>query len=225
MSSDAQINANRENAKLSTGPTSLDGRRKVAMNAMKHNFTGQTCLVHEHEVADYKKHFESFRKEYRPVGPTEEFLVQSLADLAWSTQKVRCEIQNRTALAGLSSNAAHPNETHTPEITAAWGQAAKSETNAPTLNTLGIYEARKVRLFNTTRKELIAIQTERKVQQKQEFEQAIALRKLDNATREPSDLEWNPSENGFVCSLEQIDREINLRERFQRLQLRQKNAA
>ena len=224
MTTDEQINANRENAKLSTGPTSLEGRRKVAMNAVKHNHTGQTCLVHEHEVADYKKHFESFRKEYRPVGPTEEFLVQSLADLAWSTQKVRCDIQNRTALSGLSG-AAHPNETHTPEITAAWGQAAKSETNAPTLNTLGIYESRKVRLFNTTRKELIAIQTERKAQQKQEFEHAIALRKLDNATREPGDLEWNPSQNGFVCSLEQIDREINLRERFQRLQLRVKNAA
>ena len=221
---DAQINANRENAKLSTGPTSLEGRRKVAMNAVKHNHTGQTCLVHAHEVEDYKKHFESFRKEYRPVGPTEEFLVQSLADLAWSTQKVRCDIQNRTALSGLSG-ADRPNETHTPEITAAWGQAAKSETNAPTLNTLGIYESRKVRLFNTTRKELIAIQTERKAQQKQELEHAIALRKLDNATREPGDLEWNPSQNGFVCTLEQIDREINLRERWQRIQQRAKNAA
>jgi hypothetical protein len=225
MTTDAQINANRENAKLSTGPMSPDGRRKVAMNAVKHNFTGQTCLVHQHEVEDYKKHFESFRKEYRPVGPTEEFLVQSLADLAWSTQKVRCEIQSRTALSGMSSDAAHPNETHTPEITAAWGQAAKSQTNAPTLNTLGIYESRKVRLFNTTRKELMAIQTERKAQQNQELEHAIALRKLDNATREPGDLEWNPSQNGFVCSLEQIDREINLRERFQRLQSRLKNAA
>jgi hypothetical protein len=50
------------------------------MNAVKHGFAGRTVVLHEHEVADYKKHFQAFRDEYSPVGPTEEFLVQSLAE-------------------------------------------------------------------------------------------------------------------------------------------------
>jgi hypothetical protein len=56
------------------------------MNAMKHTFCGQTCIIPEHEMEAYTKHFESFRKEFRPVGASEEFLVQSLAELTWTTQ-------------------------------------------------------------------------------------------------------------------------------------------
>src|SRR5260370_28815327 len=86
MTTESQVFANRANAKLSTGPTTPAGRKKVSMNAVKHNFCGQTCVIPEHEMEAYTKHFESFRKEFRPLGPSEEFLVQSLAELTRLSQ-------------------------------------------------------------------------------------------------------------------------------------------
>jgi hypothetical protein len=43
--SEKQLLANLMNARLSSGPRSLAGKKKVAMNAIKHNFCGQTVVV------------------------------------------------------------------------------------------------------------------------------------------------------------------------------------
>jgi hypothetical protein len=206
MSSDAQINANRENAKKSSGP-SLEGRKKTRMNATTHGYAGQTVVIPEHEVEAYQKHFASFHAEYQPVGPTETFLVQSLADLSFSATQIRALSTSRIYLAG-ARPVHNTNETHSPETENAMAQAFSAANLAPTLNNLGIYEQRKVRLFNTTRRELIAIQTERKLREKEELEEAARLRQADQQTRQPHENEWHPSENGFVCSLAEIDRYI-----------------
>ena len=207
MSSDAQINANRENAKKSTGPTSHDGKKKSRMNAVTHGFAGQTVIIAEHEVEAYRNHFDAFHAEYRPVGPTETFLVHSLADLSFSASQIRTLSTNRLYLAG-ARPLPNPNATHTPETENAMGQAFSAVELAPCLNTLGIYESRKLRTFHSTRKELLAIQTERKLREKEEMEEAAKLRQADQKTRQPHEKEWHPSENGFVCSLAEIDRYI-----------------
>jgi hypothetical protein len=224
MSTEAQINANRENAKHSTGPTSPTGKKASRMNAVKHNFAGQTCIVAAHEVEAYKKHFDAFHDEYRPVGPTEEFMVQSLADLSWSSSQIRAQISNRMYLAG-ARPVHNPNDTHTPETSNAMAQAFAAAEIAPTINTLGIYEQRKTRLFMSTRKELVQIQAERKAKEQAELELAAALRKDDKANRQPDEPEWHPSQNGFVCSLQEIDRYIALQTRLNRIKGPQKMAA
>jgi hypothetical protein len=40
------------------------------------------------------------------------------------------------------------------------------------------------------------------------MEEAAKLRQADQKTRQPHEKEWHPSENGFVCSLAEIDRYI-----------------
>jgi hypothetical protein len=206
MSSDAQINANRENAKKSTGP-SQEGRKKTRMNATTHGYAGQTVVIPDHEVEAYRNHFDAFHAEYRPVGPTETFLVHSLADLSFGTSQIRTVATNRLYLAG-ARPVHNTNESHSPETENAMAQAFSAKDIAPSINTLGIYEARKMRLFTTTRKELLAIQTERKLREKEELEEAARLRQADQKTRQPHENEWHPSENGFVCSLAEIDRYI-----------------
>ena len=206
MSSDAQINANRENAKKSTGP-SQEGKKKSRMNAVTHGHAGLTVVIPDHEVEAYKKHFDSFHAEYRPVGPTETFLVHSLADLSFGTSQIRTVITNRLYLAG-ARPVHNSNETHSAETDNAMAQAFSAKDITPSINTMGIYEARKMRLFNTTRKELLAIQTERKLREKEELEEGALLRQADQKTRQPHENEWHPSENGFVCSLAEIDRYI-----------------
>ena len=52
--SDARLNANRENAKKSTGPTSSEGKAKSSLNAVKCNLTGNSLLfATEAEAARY----------------------------------------------------------------------------------------------------------------------------------------------------------------------------
>src|SRR5271170_1404529 len=92
--SDAQLRANQLNAGFSTGPTSEEGKRKVRLNPLIHGFSGHTCLIPDHEKEDYKRHFSSFRDDYKPKSRTEEFLVQSLAELSWSTQQIRTVSSN-----------------------------------------------------------------------------------------------------------------------------------
>jgi hypothetical protein len=136
-----QLRANRENSKRSTGPVTPEGRRKVAMNAIKHSFAGQTMLLQSHEVDAFNRHFESFRKEYRPGTATEQFLVQSLAEISWSTQQVRAALANAMTIAG---NREWPDvhESHTPEIGTAIARSRAVEIAAKELNLFSIYESR-----------------------------------------------------------------------------------
>ena len=216
LTSDSQIRANRANSQHSTGPTSDEGKRQVAMNAIKHSFAGQTVVVPAHEADAYNQHFETFRKEYRPSGPTEAFLVQSLAEISYSVQQIRAQTTNATSLAG-NRGIRTLNATSTPEIQCALGQADLAQELAPKLNLYGIYENRKMRLFNTTLQRLMELQTIRRAQEQADLEEAARYRKLCKANRDPNQPAWHPSENGFVCSLELIDRYIALEERLARL--------
>jgi len=201
-----QLRANQQNAQLSTGPKTSEGKHKVSMNSLKHGFAGQTVILQPHEIPAYEKHFEAFRKEYKPVGPTEEFLVQSLADLSFSVTQLRAVMTNRMTVIGLRA-IPNDNDSHTEETATAVSRARSINDEGPSLDTLGRYEQRKMRQFHTTRKELVAIQAARKAEEKAALEEAATLRRAD-AT-------WRPEENGFVYSLAEIDRFIQLQQRLQ----------
>ena len=193
-----QASANRANAKKSTGPRTADGRRTVSLNGLKHGFAGQTCFVPDHEKEAYAQHFKDFRAEYKPKTKTEEFMVQSLAELSWSVQQIRAVINNLMSLIGTGKI---PYQTGDPNQDFSLAQAANTVDHAKQLNLLGIYETRKSKLFNTTRKELEDLQSKRKALEAEELEEAAAVRLTSPKT-------WQPAHNGFACSIEEIDRYI-----------------
>jgi hypothetical protein len=207
--------ANQQNAQKSSGPRSEAGKKKVSMNAIKHNFCGQTVIVLEHEREAYNAHFQSFRDEYQPVGPTEQYMVQTLADLSWASTKIRCLIDDRITWAALKHG--QPEDSNaTTEVQTGMSQGFEMIKLAPSIATLGLYDQRKTRMFLTTRKELAQIQTERKAKQKSDLAEAARIRQHDLLTILPGEEEWHPSQNGFVCSKEEIDRYIARQERFNR---------
>ena len=104
MISHKQYMANLLNAQMSTGPQSDANKRKVSLNSLTHGFAGQTCFVPEHEREAYIAHFQSFRAEWKPKGPTEQYMVQSLAELSWSTQQIRAVVNNIMSLLGTKSS-------------------------------------------------------------------------------------------------------------------------
>ena len=86
--SEAQLIANRANAKLSRGPKTESGRIKSSHNAVKTALTGQTILLPTDDVAAYEKIGQIFVDQYKPATNEEERLVQSLIDAEWRLLRI-----------------------------------------------------------------------------------------------------------------------------------------
>jgi len=88
MTSKKQIEANRRNAKKSTGPKTEEGKAKSSMNALKHGLTSQRVWLNEEE----KKDFHGFRlglvDELEPWGSLETQFVCRIAAQMWRLARV-----------------------------------------------------------------------------------------------------------------------------------------
>ena len=87
MATEKQINANRENAKLSQGPTSEAGLADAALNNFRH---GLAVTTNEHFGILYNENKEKFDEllanlntQYAPANETETILVRHMAQHDW----------------------------------------------------------------------------------------------------------------------------------------------
>ena len=94
MSSDAQLLANRENAKLSTGPKTDAGKQKSARNATVHGFYAKAFIVRDDEKADFELLRDELYSEYQPVDTTSEDLLQQILHASWNLHRLR-RIENQ----------------------------------------------------------------------------------------------------------------------------------
>jgi hypothetical protein len=88
MASEEQINANRENGKLSHGAVTPEGRNICKMNALKHGLTGGPIVMAFEEVAAYEKNLASVFNHYKPVTDLEKSTVQEVADTKWKLLRI-----------------------------------------------------------------------------------------------------------------------------------------
>jgi len=90
MISERQLDANRRNAAKSHGPTTPEGRAAVRHNALKHGFTAaEIILPTVEEKIDFQQFRFAFEEEYKPVGPTEEVLVEDMVVSRWRLNRIR----------------------------------------------------------------------------------------------------------------------------------------
>ena len=90
MISERQQDANRRNAAKSHGPITPEGRAAVRHNALKHGFTAaEIVLPTVEEQLDFQQFRFSFEEEYKPVGPTEEVLVEDIVIARWRLSRIR----------------------------------------------------------------------------------------------------------------------------------------
>ena len=85
MSTQAQVAANQANAQLSTGPKSEAGRAAAARNNFRHGLTtsSEFWVLPSESQTDYLKLLAQFQQEHQPETPTEEALVQAMAEHHW----------------------------------------------------------------------------------------------------------------------------------------------
>jgi hypothetical protein len=90
--SERRAEANRRNARYSTGPKTARGKRVVARNAIKHGLLAREVVIRsgegEENLQDFDKLIKGLLKHYEPVGTVEESLVQTIAACWWRKARI-----------------------------------------------------------------------------------------------------------------------------------------
>jgi hypothetical protein len=87
MSSFRQIEANRRNARLSTGPVTEEGKRKSRQNALRHGLTAETVIDALEDAEDYAAFEMAVTADYDAQSAVERELVLRLASLLWRLRR------------------------------------------------------------------------------------------------------------------------------------------
>ncbi len=192
----AQIN--QANAQHSTGPKSVEGKRKSSLNALRHGLTGQIVVMPTEDLQAYQRHLESFAGEYRPQGPTEAHLVQALADTSWRLNRVAA-LETNVLTLGVASEAG-PLIGAPQQIQDAMSIAAALESQSKALSNLSMHSQRLSRQFERTVDKLHELQQTRRDREEQELDNLLDIMNMYESKGEAFD----PSDLGFVFSEPQI---------------------
>jgi hypothetical protein len=87
MSSFRQIEANRRNARLSTGPVTEEGKKRSRQNALRHGLTAETVIDALEDAEDYAAFEMAVTADYDAQSAVERELVLRLASLLWRLRR------------------------------------------------------------------------------------------------------------------------------------------
>ncbi len=87
MSSFRQIEANRRNAQLSTGPVTEEGTRRSRQNAVRHGLTAETVVSALEDANDYAAFELAVTTDFDAQSAVERELVLRLASLLWRLRR------------------------------------------------------------------------------------------------------------------------------------------
>ena len=162
MISQKQLDANRRNAQLSTGPRTPEGRAAVRSNALRHGLTAKTAVLDSENPDHFQEMLDAFEAEYQPAGPTEELLVQQIVMSAWRLQRLRAvetaTFDMRLRTVGVERQQELGLLTEPERQAYVFQDDAR---NAHTLDKLSRYEARIERSFYKALRELQHLQSTR----------------------------------------------------------------
>jgi hypothetical protein len=199
--SEQQLAANRANAQHSTGPTSLEGRKRSSQNALRHGVTAQTTIMTEEDRIRHDDFCANMMATLAPVGAIETFLASSVAEEAWRLNHARAQCGNIVAIGHFDGTGDIYDAEH-PEIHTAITSARTVRDNAKTLELLSLYEQRIHRSFEKHLEKLEKLQAERGARREKDLEEARKFFQM----AELKNLSWNPTADGFIFSNDEIAR-------------------
>jgi hypothetical protein len=124
MASKKQSEANRENARRSTGPTTPEGKAKASLNAVRHGLFARSVVLPREDRDEFLEILAALEAAEQPQGPIEAFLIRQLASAQWRLQRfIRIETGFFTARSetarkyeyGLGDIERRPSDFKTPE--------------------------------------------------------------------------------------------------------------
>jgi hypothetical protein len=87
MASKAQIQANRLNARKSTGPRTGAGKAVVAQNAVRHGLLAQQAVIRGEDPGEFEFYRDQMLGELCPGGAMESMLAERVVGLAWRLRR------------------------------------------------------------------------------------------------------------------------------------------
>jgi hypothetical protein len=97
MATDKQIQANRRNAQLSTGPKSKEALAQLGQRARRHSLAGGHIVLPYETAEDYDALRDDLYRDYSPASTQECLLVDGIAQQQWKLQRAnRLEVANLT---------------------------------------------------------------------------------------------------------------------------------
>jgi hypothetical protein len=88
MTTEKQREANRRNAKKSTGPKTTEGLLKSSMNAAKHRLTALQMTLDDESPGTFQIFHKGLVEAFQPVGGLEDQLVERMAVCDWRLRRV-----------------------------------------------------------------------------------------------------------------------------------------
>jgi hypothetical protein len=148
MSTAAQIEANRANAKHSTGPVTAEGKTISSRNATSHGLTAKVLFIPDHLKPDYDTLREELLIDLYPATEIEEVFFDMVLAASWKLR--RCDIAESQLDTMVSTPGLEP---------------LLDPTLAPTIRTLERVRAQAGRSLSKAISELRKIQTENQFRQ------------------------------------------------------------
>ncbi len=88
MATQAQLDANRDNAQKSTGPRTPEGRAAVRQNALKHGLTSMSPVAPGEDPAEFLQFLADWTAAYLPIGPAEEEVLRTAVVASWRLRRI-----------------------------------------------------------------------------------------------------------------------------------------
>jgi hypothetical protein len=90
--SERRKRANRENARRSTGPRTVEGKEAVRMNALQHGFCASEILIRKgdgkEDATEFEELLNALKADLAPVGVLESMLVERILTAFWRLRRI-----------------------------------------------------------------------------------------------------------------------------------------
>jgi hypothetical protein len=202
MASQKQIDANRENARKSTGPRSENGKATTRLNAMRDGFTGQVTTLSDEDRPIFENFKSQFIADLAPKTTLELSLANSIAWDTWRLNHLRAVEANMYALGANSPERIVACDD--PQVHAAMSAAMTFSSEAPKFALMSIYEQRMNRSIHKNLATLRDLQAERKRNHKHDRAEEVLLARYSDIKGLTYHAPSAPSQNGSVFSNDEI---------------------
>ncbi len=88
MTSERQKAANRANARRSTGPKSLAGKRAVRLNALRHGLLARDVVLPDEPADAFEDLRNAVHADLAPSGPVEGLLADRVVNAMWRLRRL-----------------------------------------------------------------------------------------------------------------------------------------
>ncbi len=200
--SQKQIDANRLNAKKSTGPNTEGGKNISRRNAIRDHLTGQVTTLADADRTIFDQLRTEIVADFNPQTTMERKLAEAIAWDTWRLDRLRAVENNLFALGeeeNCAEEAAPPDDYDT-----ALTDARTFRAESARFDVMSLYEQRMTRNIHKNLAALRDIQSERKRQYQSDLAEEVRLARLNELNRVPIQASTLPSKNGFIFSDNQV---------------------